>query len=185
MWRSERFFFLDRPTCVGLCTYLLRTELSLDRLLRGPVAALKRYCEGPPQPGLSAVLATLSSLHPFDVSKQTLQPPRGRGVIGMVAAWVQWYLSDGVHIREAELRFIYDTLLILSDALNKHAVVEGDLFTPIRMQWRRSANLLLRCIPSPEIRDRISHVEHLNQNPILKTVSLESITKGANWLRVF
>jgi hypothetical protein len=41
---------------------------------------------------------------------------------------------------------------------------------------------LLRYIPNRRIRKKIYRVEHLNQNPMTKTLTIESISNQQDWL---
>lgn len=178
--------FLNRLFLTGLNAYLNQLDLSVDRALQQDIAVLRTYCAGT-NPTLTQVLAkfdSISTICPINRSVQVvptfLVPPRGRLVT--LAAWLSWYLRGGVVLKVSEMQSIHTTLLQLSAALNECRYVDPQVFVPIRLRLTYLSILCAQCIPDRSILKKIGHVEHLNQNPILKTMSMDAICNHRDWL---
>ena len=178
--------FFSRPLAAGLCAYLLGLELSVDRSLNAPTSLLRDYCNESRSPALREVLAKLQLL--AEEAGLPVSPLDGRGrrrtwlAMAVLSGWLQWYVRAGFSLRTSEVGLVSAPLLSLSDALLKHSFVAPEIFVPIRLNLCGASDLLLRRIPPGRTRGMIGRVEHLNQNPTLKTLSLEEIAGRRDWL---
>lgn len=179
-----RKVFVSHLYLIGLCAYLRRLEMSVDRSLREEIKPLKDYCEGSSMPTLRQVLDRLSLIGAGEMIQNSPQDESlafPRELYSILIARIQWYSRGGIIMKEGEVQFIYSTLLKLSVALDQCQIVDPDIFVPIRVRLYVAGDFRLRCIPE-RIRKKIYGVEHLNQNPMLKTETVESICNDPNWL---
>ena len=178
-------FFLSRVFLIGLCAYLRRLEMSIDRALRGEIRPLKAYCKGNAIPTLQQVLNRFSSIGVGVKIEKPLwndpciPPP---GAWSVLIAWSQWYFRRGILLKESEIQRVHTSLLELSVALDQHVIVDPEVFGLLRVRLGGIVDNLLRYIPNRRIRKKIYRVEHLNQNPMTKTLTIESIFNQQDWL---
>lgn len=85
-------------------------------------------------------------------------------------------------MKETEVRLIHSTLKNFLAALNRCQIVEPEIFVPIRLGLDEAANVTARWIPDARTRNRIYRVEHLNQNFMLKTESIDDICNHHDWI---
>jgi len=177
--------FVNRLFLTGLSAYLSRLELSVDRALRQDIGLLKDYCTEKTAPKLKQVLSRLdmiSAVGPADRFAVPMPPVRQRGSLSILAAWFSWYLRGGVVLTASEIQAIKSNLRQLSDALDRCQSVDPDTFVPIRLRLLEMGSLCKACIPDRKLRGKINCVEHLNQNPLLRTETIETICGHRNWL---
>jgi hypothetical protein len=179
---------LSRVFCVGLCAYLRSLSLSVDRSFREDTQKLREYCNQSVLPTLSEVTVRLQQLVGGDVLRAHLkngaeQASSGVRSKGRWSSRVQWYLRKGVSFREDEIAHISVTLKQFQDALSTEKVVLPSVFGPLRMRLEALSSIVFECIPDRTSRRNIRSVEHLNQNAILKTVPIVSITGRQDWLQ--
>jgi hypothetical protein len=169
----------------GLSAYLLRLELSVDRALRQGIGSLRDYCEGAAKPTLRQVLDKLDSMCVIGGAEGLMQmgscAPR-HGYLRTFIGWFEWHLRGSVAFSVSEVRFIHSALLQLSTELDRHQTVEPEVFGPIRLRLTKAYAICIARIPDKGIRGKISRVEHLNQNFMLKTETIDSICDHRNWL---
>jgi hypothetical protein len=176
---------LNRLFLIGLSAYLRRVELSVDRALRQDIGPLKDYCQGAAVPTLRQVLGRLGSIGEADDKDEQKQEnawPINDGPLALLFAWLGWYLRGRVFFQNSELRAIHASLLDLSNELEKHRTVDPDAFAPIRLRLRQIGDACIARIPDRGVRRKIYSVEHLNQNPNLKTETIDSICDHRDWL---
>lgn len=175
----------NRRFLIGLSAYLLRLGLSVDRTLRQSTGPLKGYCEGTAIPTLSQVLASLDSMCAADGADEPMQESADathNGVLPLVTAWLGWCFRGRVVFKKSEVRFIHSVLLQLSTELHRCPTVDPEVFGPIRVRLTSAYLLCFARIPDRHARSKINRVEHLNQNPRLKTETIDSICGHRDWL---
>jgi hypothetical protein len=97
-------------------------------------------------------------------------------------AWLGWFLRGRVVFTKNEVRFIHSVLLELSTELDKRQTVDPEVFGPIRLRLTKAYLLCLARIPDWGARRKINRVEHLNQNSMVQTETLDSICGQRDWV---
>ena len=169
---------------IGFCAYLRSLEMSLDRSLKDKIDPLRDYFERGSIPKLRQVVERLSALGITPDITLNLAFPlvRRRELPSKWMGRMQWHLLGGIVINVNEIRSVYSALLKCLTELDRRQRVDPEIFAPIRLYLRLTVDILQESIPNAKLRGRIYRVKHLNENAVLRTESIESITGHRDWL---
>jgi hypothetical protein len=170
---------LPKYFLIGLCAYLMKVALSMDRSLEN-LEQFRRYCSSSESASINDVLAALrrfiSSAPPgtLDLNYQYEKP-------SLLFRFFEWLFKRGCSIEIGDLKQICLLLEILADKINGTEHLDRAECVPIRLALSHAATALSERIFFARRRNQTLSVTHLNQNSCLACNSIQTICDGHGW----